>query len=89
MSPAPVNQHPECAVGCSVAVVPSGAPETTMDNGNAPVVSASVSQLVRSAVLRGLCLDDPWRHAYLRNRWIGHGIGHGSDLGLDMGLTEA
>jgi hypothetical protein len=27
--------------------------------------------LVRSAVWRGGCLDDPWRHAYLRDRWIG------------------
>jgi hypothetical protein len=32
---------------------------------------ASVKRIVRSAVWRGGCLDDPWRHAYLRARWIG------------------
>jgi hypothetical protein len=37
----------------------------------AEVDIASVNQLVRSAILSGLCLDDPWRHAYLRDRWIG------------------
>jgi hypothetical protein len=38
---------------------------------DASVDLAGVKQLVRSAILRGLCLDDPWRHAYLRDRWIG------------------
>ena len=34
-------------------------------------------RLVLSAVLRGLVLDDPWRHAYLRHRWTGiDGKGH-------------
>ena len=28
-------------------------------------------RLLLSAVLRGLFLDDPWRHAYLRNLWVG------------------
>ena len=33
--------------------------------------------LVLSAVRRGLALDDPWRHAYLRHRWTGFdGKGH-------------
>jgi hypothetical protein len=35
------------------------------------VDQASLQQLVRSAVWRGGCLDDPWRHAYLRARWTG------------------
>ena len=33
--------------------------------------SLRVRQLVLSVVRRGLHLDDPWRHAYLRNRWFG------------------
>jgi hypothetical protein len=32
-----------------------------------------LKQLVRSVLQRGLCLDDPWRHAYLRQRWTGQG----------------
>ncbi len=33
--------------------------------------SATARRLVRAAILRGLLLDDPWRHAFLRNRWMG------------------
>jgi hypothetical protein len=37
----------------------------------AEVDVTNINQLVHSAILSGLCLDDPWRHAYLRDRWIG------------------
>ena len=33
-----------------------------------------VKTLVRSAIQLGLFLDDPWRLAYLRARWIGHAV---------------
>lgn len=39
--------------------------------GTATAAPWCARQLVRAAILRGLLLDDPWRHAFLRNRWIG------------------
>jgi hypothetical protein len=62
MSPEPARD----AVSSSVEIVPAS--ELT----GAALDLASLRQLVRSAVWRGGCLDDPWRHVYLRARWIGH-----------------
>jgi hypothetical protein len=51
---------------------------TTMD-GLARAESAAecemtrLQRLVRSALRQGFCLDDPWRHAFLRRQWIGGG----------------
>ena len=39
-------------------------PQLHQSNG-----SPHTRRLVLSAVLHGLVLDDPWRHAYLRRRW--------------------
>jgi hypothetical protein len=35
---------------------------------------AHLRQLIGSAVRGGVCIDDPWRHAYLRARWVGQTI---------------
>jgi hypothetical protein len=65
MTPDPVRD----ATGCTGAEVSAPA-----DTRSTSVDFSSVKQLVRAAVLRGLCLDDPWRHAYLRDRWTGRVI---------------
>ena len=46
-------------------------PAKTVPPALATVEPGRARAIVLKAVLRGLCLDDPWRHAFLRNRWIG------------------
>jgi hypothetical protein len=62
------------------AEVASGAADKATNSACVPTASVAPTVasdrtrarlLVLSAVLRGLVLDDPWRHVYLRNRWIG------------------
>jgi hypothetical protein len=56
-APTATEQHAAQSLTCSPA-------QATVEPGQARAI-------VLKVVLRGLCLDDPWRHAFLRNRWIG------------------
>jgi hypothetical protein len=67
-----MSPEPACdAAICSVEV----APQPVLPS--AAVDLASLRQLVRATVWRGGCLDDPWRHAYLRARWFGQELTQG------------
>ena len=56
-------QGRDCSVECSNAATPPG--------------TLATDRLVRAVIMRGLILDHPWRHAYLRHRWTGvDGKGH-------------
>lgn len=63
--------------GCRVETVVASDASTTpaqeraVQSGTDGIVSATTRQLILRAVLRGMFLDEPWRHAYLRDRWIG------------------
>jgi hypothetical protein len=76
MSPVPANHRPSDVVGCSAEVFDRadlGLIGRSAETGSAEVDFTRVKQLVGWVIAQGLCLDDPWRHAYLRSRWTGHG----------------
>ena len=57
--------------GVAVPEVASVPATRTAQAAPADPEAVRARRLVLSAVLRGLILDDPWRHDYLRNRWFG------------------
>ena len=54
-----------------VLEVTSGQTAQSLGTPSADPDALRARRLVLSAVMRGLILDDPWRHDYLRNRWFG------------------
>lgn len=67
-----MEADPVCSVDAAAArsVSTATASETGGQSMPPDAAPASTRQLILAAVLRGLFLDEPWRHTVLRNRLI-------------------
>ena len=67
MEPDPVSPVGETEIGTASTTATKPADQPPPQQA-APEHSG---QLIMAALLRGLFLDEPWRHVYLRKRWSG------------------